>query len=429
MTRRTSVSAGLAEYDGEEVRWLIDDPQVGIAGQVKGGEISLAPLLPFGEGAALDEVVVGYNGMRRDPVTGQYHAGNGYRSYDPTLCRYSQPDWLAPVGEGGINPYQHCPDPVNLHDPSGAIMISRWEQNQVMQNLEQELQDTQAMEVGGKWRGLALSLVLTVIGVVATVFSGGTAAVWLFAALTALSVASFGLEVASVLTAESNPELSRRLGIASMATGILSAACFMGTVKAGLTLLKQTIRAVGRTARYIGRAAQAFGRGVVRLIKGQRSAASIAKGALGALPRPTWGMRVRTATRKAMRTVFREVDDYFVAPAPLQPMPTYERSGWLGKLMSAWDGPDPTKLTGRPARLYAWANQSRFVSKVNELGGLAIEANILRGTGESSYALAQGDDSSSISVQARAKRRSDNPYKPREVASRYDLWTALGLSG
>lgn len=429
VTRHTSLSAGLAEYDGDQVRWLIDDPQVGVAGQVKEGKVSLAPLLPFGEGAALDEIVVGYNGMRRDPVTGQYHAGNGYRSYDPTLCRYAQPDWLAPVGEGGINPYQHCPDPVNLHDPSGAIMLSRWEQQRDMQDLEQELKDTQAMEVGGKWRGLALSLVLTVLGVVATVFSGGTAAVWLFAALTALSVASFGLEVASVLTAESNPALSKALGIASMVTGVLSAACFMGPIKAAVSVLKQTIRAVGRVARYIGRGAKAFGRGVVRLIKGQRSAASIAKGALGALPRPTWGMRLRTATRTAMRTVFREVDDFFGAPAPLQPMPTYERSGWLGKLMSAWDGPDPTKLTGRPARLYAWANQSRFVSKVNELGGLAIEANILRGTGESSAALAQGDDSSSISVQARVRLRGNNPYKPREVASRYDLWTALGLSG
>lgn len=430
VTRRTSVSAGLAEYDGEEVRWLIDDPQVGIAGQIKGGEISLAPLLPFGEGAALDEVVVGYNGMRRDPVTGQYHAGNGYRSYDPMLCRYAQPDWLAPVGEGGINPYQHCPDPVNLHDPSGAIMLSRWEQQRDMQDLEQELKDTQAMEVGGKWRGLALSLVLTVIGVVATVFSGGTAAVWLFAALTALSVASFGLEVASVLTAESNPELSKALGIASMATGILSAACFMGPIKAAVSVLKQTIRVVGRVARYVGRGAKALGRGVVRLVKGQRSAARIVKGALGALPRPTWGMRLRTATRNAMRTVFREVDDFFGAPAPLQPMSNYDRSGWVGKLRSFWDGPDPTRLTGRPARLYAWANQSRFVSKVNELGGLAIEANILRGTGESSRALAQGDDSSSISVQARASLRTNNkPYRPRKVTPRYDLRKVLGLSG
>ncbi|MFK3972031.1 RHS repeat-associated core domain-containing protein [Pseudomonas sp. NPDC087358] len=416
VTRRTSLSAGLAEYNGEQVRWLIDDPQVGIAGQVKDGELSLAPLLPFGEGAALDEVIIGYNGMRRDPVTGQYHAGNGYRSYDPTLYRYAQPDWLAPVGEGGHNPYQHCPDPINLHDPSGAIMLSRWEQNLVMQNLEQELQDTQAMEVGGKWRGLALSLVLTVVGGVATVFSGGTASMLLFGALTALSAASFGLEVASVLTAESNPQLSKALGVASMAAGVLSAACFMGAIKAGVSLLKQTISAVGRTVRLIGRGAKALGRSFVRLFKGQGRLTRIYQAQLGA---------TRLPLRMRLRTFMRQVGDYLDAPAaPLDPMPTYERSGWFGKLRSYWDGPDPLNLTGRPARLYEWANRSRFAARVNEIEGLAIEVNVLRGTVESSVALAQGDDSSSISSQARAKLRRDTPYKPR-----YDLWATLGLSG
>jgi RHS repeat-associated protein len=420
VTRRTSLSAGLAEYDGDQVHWLIDDPQVGIAGQVKDGELNLAPLLPFGEGAVLDELVIGYNGMRRDPVTGQYHAGNGYRSYDPMLCRYAQPDWLAPVGEGGHNPYQHCPDPINLHDPSGAIMLSRWEQNLVMQNLEQELQDTQAMEVGGKWRGLALSLVLTVVGGVATVFSGGTASMLLFGALTALSAASFGLEVASVLTAESNPQLSKALGIASMAVGVMSAACFMGSIKAGLSLLKQTISAVGRTVRLIGRGAKALGRGVIRFFKGQGRLTRMYQAQLRA---------TRLPLRKRLRTFMRKVGDYLDAPAaPLEPMPIYDRSGWVGKLRSYWDGPDPLKLTGRPARLYEWANRSRFASRVNEIGGLAIEVNILRGTGESSVALAQGDDSSSISSRARASLRGPDTYKPRDVRPGYNLWTALGLS-
>ncbi|AXQ47870.1 hypothetical protein DZC31_11200 [Stenotrophomonas rhizophila] len=99
-TRSTCISPGLAQYDDDQVRWLIDDPQVGIVGQVCDGQLQLAPLLPFGEGTALKGLVSGYNGMRRDPVTGQYHAGNGYRSYDPTLRRYAQPDWLSPFGEG-----------------------------------------------------------------------------------------------------------------------------------------------------------------------------------------------------------------------------------------------------------------------------------------------------------------------------------------
>jgi RHS repeat-associated protein len=421
VTRRTSISAGLAEYDEDQVRWLIDDPQIGVAGQVKEGEVRLAPLSPFGEGAALEEVVLGYNGMRRDPVTGQYHAGNGYRSYDPTLCRYVQPDWLAPVGEGGLNPYQHCPDPVNLHDPSGAIMLSRWEQNQVLQNLDQQLQETRAMEAASKWRGLAVSLMFTVLGVIASVFSGGTASVWVFGVLTALSFASFGLEVASALTAQSDKEASKWLGIASMAAGVLSASCFIGTIKAGFSLLKQVISTVRSTGRAIWSGLKAVGRSIGRLFSGEKSLAPIYTSQLGS-PRLPWRMRAREFVRK--------VGDYFNAPVePLQPMPTHDKSGWVGKLRSFWDGPDPFKLTGNAARLYELANRSRCASKVSQVAELAIEINVLRGTGESSQALERGDDSSSISPRARATLRGDNPYKPRAIKPRYDLWMAMGLSG
>jgi RHS repeat-associated protein len=172
VTRRTSISAGLAEYEGDQVRWLIDDPQVGIAGQVRDGGLTLAPRLPFGEGALLEGVVSGYNGMRRDPVTGQYPAGNGYRSYDPGIGRYAQPDWLAPFGDSGHNPYQHCPDPVNLHDPSGAIMLSRWGRT-VSAGARGAIAGDQERGAGGKWRGLALSFVLTVLGGGDGVFGGG----------------------------------------------------------------------------------------------------------------------------------------------------------------------------------------------------------------------------------------------------------------
>jgi RHS repeat-associated protein len=418
VTRRTSLTAGLAQYDGDQVRWLIDDPQVGIAGQVKGGKLSLSPLLPFGEGTVLDEVVCGYNGMRRDPVTGHYHAGNGYRSYDPTLCRYAQPDWLSPFGEGGYNPYQHCPDPVNLHDPSGAIMLSRWEQNLVMQDLAKELEDTQTMEVGGKWRGMALSFVLTVAGVVASVFSGGTASLLIFGALTALSAVSFVLEVASVLTAESDPERSKNLGIASMVTGVLSAGCFIGTIKTGFSLLKQAISAVGRTARAIGRGAKSLGRSVVVFYRSQRNLVQVYRGVSGATRLP---MRMR------LRGFMGKMGDYIGArAASLGPAPNYGGSGWYGKLQSLVD---PRSLTGRSARLYELANRSRFASAVSEGVGALIEVNILRGTVESSQALAEGDESASISPRAGGILRTDTPYRPPSLKPKFELWVALGLGG
>lgn len=220
-TGRTSISPGLAQYDGDQVRWLIDDAQVGIVGQVCDTNLQLAPLLPFGEGAALDGLISGYNGMRRDPVTGQYHAGNGYRCYDPALRRHVQPDWLSPFGEGGVNDYAHCPDPVNLHDPSGAIMLSRWGQSQELATYQKYLRETTPFPVGGRWRGLALSAVMTVVGIAASVMTGGALGV-VFLAMTTFALLSFGFEVASVLTEESNPKLSRDLGYASLAFALAS---------------------------------------------------------------------------------------------------------------------------------------------------------------------------------------------------------------
>lgn len=426
VTRRTSISAGLAEYEGDQVRWLIDDPQVGIAGQVRDGGLTLAPRLPFGEGALLEGVVSGYNGMRRDPVTGQYPAGNGYRSYDPGIGRYAQPDWLAPFGDGGHNPYQHCPDPVNLHDPSGAIMLSRWGQDRQLREREEQLRGTRNVGLGGKWRGLALSFVLTVLGVGATVFSGGAASMMLFAFLTTMAATSFGLEVAAALTAETNPELSKALGIASMATGVLSTLGFQGVMKASLKLFNATKSLVQRTVRWGGNGLKAVGRGFKRLKSAK----------LGVTRQSVWlsmregASRAIAAVKSAPGKLLCKVDDYIKAPAArLEPMPTYGRHGVFGRLKSLWDGPDPLKLTGRSAAFYKWANQSRFVSTLSENMALAIEANILRGTIESSTALAWGNQTSTISARARGSYLSDlNIKEVARAVGQFEIRSTMELS-
>lgn len=62
----------------------------------------------------------GFNGERRDPLTGTTHLGNGYRAYNPALMRFNAPDSSSPFGAGGINCYAYCEgDPVNNIDPSG----------------------------------------------------------------------------------------------------------------------------------------------------------------------------------------------------------------------------------------------------------------------------------------------------------------------
>ncbi|PYC28621.1 RHS repeat-associated core domain-containing protein [Pseudomonas mosselii] len=291
VSQRTSLTGGLAQYAENEVRWLIDDPQVGVAGQVSNGKLELAPLLPFGEGKALTGLVNGYNGMRRDPLTGHYHAGNGYRSYDPTLRRYAQPDWLSPFGEGGINGYVHCPDPVNLHDPSGAIMLSRWDQSNQLATFQQALQDTQKMPVGGRWRGLAFSALVAVVGAVLTVFTGGMAAIML-GFVTVMSVLSFAFEVAAVFTADSNPKLSRALSIVSVATGVLSTLGFSGLLKLGLKglkLLATGAKLVGKGAKVVWNATKTLARTGLKGLRAARvgaRASTFVDDALGGLGAP-----------------------------------------------------------------------------------------------------------------------------------------------
>ncbi|EJM68045.1 RHS repeat-associated core domain-containing protein [Pseudomonas sp. GM55] len=66
--------------------------------------------------------LLGFNGERRDPLTGHYPLGNGYRQFNPVLMRLSSPDSLSPFGDGGLNTYAYCVgDPVNLSDPTGHL--------------------------------------------------------------------------------------------------------------------------------------------------------------------------------------------------------------------------------------------------------------------------------------------------------------------
>ena len=63
---------------------------------------------------------LGYNGEYTDPVTSNYHLGNGYRAFSPALMRFTAPDSLSPFGGGGLNTYAYCAgDPINAIDPSG----------------------------------------------------------------------------------------------------------------------------------------------------------------------------------------------------------------------------------------------------------------------------------------------------------------------
>ncbi|PLB35570.1 uncharacterized protein BDW47DRAFT_133359 [Aspergillus candidus] len=71
-------------------------------------------------GVSVDGATIGFNGQWRDPITGWYHLGNGYRVYNPSLKIFLQPDAWTPFTSGELNPYAYClADPVNRTDPSG----------------------------------------------------------------------------------------------------------------------------------------------------------------------------------------------------------------------------------------------------------------------------------------------------------------------
>ncbi len=73
-----------------------------------------------------NEFLPGFNGERADPLTGGSHLGNGYRTYNPILMRFTCPDNESPFGAGGINPYAYCQnDPVNFADPNGHGFLYR----------------------------------------------------------------------------------------------------------------------------------------------------------------------------------------------------------------------------------------------------------------------------------------------------------------
>jgi RHS repeat-associated protein len=70
--------------------------------------------------------LLGFNGEEKDPVTGYYFLGNGYRAFNPLLMRFNSPDVLSPFDRGGLNPYTYClGDPINNVDPTGNSAILR----------------------------------------------------------------------------------------------------------------------------------------------------------------------------------------------------------------------------------------------------------------------------------------------------------------
>lgn len=111
-------------FEADRVDWalLTTDLQRSVLHSLTVGQHQQPVYSPYGhrspEGGLIS--LLGFNGERRDPVTGHYLLGNGYRAFNPVLMRFNSPDSLSPFGRGGVNAYAYCGgDPLNRVDPMG----------------------------------------------------------------------------------------------------------------------------------------------------------------------------------------------------------------------------------------------------------------------------------------------------------------------
>ena len=159
-------------------------------------------------------------GFKGEPLNrmGLYHLGNGYRLYDPGWGRFLSWDSWSPFDAGGVAGYVFGRgDPVNYHDPSGHQVIaqySRWEAQPAIQST-------------------AFRIVIGAVGVLIAPFTAGMS-VLLAVATTALAAISFSFDVASIIIADSDPELAKTLEAWGQVFGIAGAAAGVAMTLHGL---------------------------------------------------------------------------------------------------------------------------------------------------------------------------------------------------
>ncbi|WP_409488904.1 RHS repeat-associated core domain-containing protein [Pseudomonas promysalinigenes] len=162
---------------------------------------------------------LGFNGEVIFPRS-LYYLGN-YRAYDPELMTFCSPDDTSPFGIGGPATYAFCGgDPVNYHDPSGHSRESH-----LSAVVAPPIMTTKEFRIA-----LAVGSIIT-----APIGGGAIAAM--------CGAVSGGLELASVLIEDSDPQLASTLGVLSFGIG-------MGGVAAGL---EGASRLAGGAARGLSR--------------------------------------------------------------------------------------------------------------------------------------------------------------------------------
>ena len=109
-----------------DVTLLATDQQRSVLCTVHADAFPAIAYSPYGYRIAENGVtsLLGFNGERRDLLTGHYLLGNGYRAFNPVLMRFNSADSLSPFEKGGLNSYAYClGDPINNSDPTGQFIL------------------------------------------------------------------------------------------------------------------------------------------------------------------------------------------------------------------------------------------------------------------------------------------------------------------
>ena len=234
---------------------------------VQAGTTKFYAYTPYGgRSSEQPESLLGAHGEPYESENGVYQLGNGCRVYAPDRSQFNKLDTLSPFGRGGPHAYGYCTEdsPINSHDPSGHFNVN---------NLLWEATNGGTLPAPvsmGEHAGVVITTLFAGIGVLLAIPSGG-ASLLLSGALLTLSGGSLITGVISELVAESDPELSKALGYASL---------FMGVAGGGASLVARMAQRAVTFGRFLGNTARAVGR---RLFHRTAVVSSIAKAMSGTL--------------------------------------------------------------------------------------------------------------------------------------------------
>jgi len=221
--------------DDAETLLLLSNASNTVLGENRQAELRTTVYSPYGErndNTQQLQCLLAFNGEVRDPASGWYLLGKGYRAYSPTLMRFHSPDALSPFGTGGLNPYGYCQgNPIAFQDPTGHS-VGKLEHRQFQANQS----------------AVFLGLLTTVVFAGLAVASLGTATPFM-AAVTIVGVGleatSTGFQTAALL--EHDPDKARSLS--EVAIALDRGAMVIGFMQMGKGALKKLgTKAAGQRA-------------------------------------------------------------------------------------------------------------------------------------------------------------------------------------